>query len=352
MKKPSVLFYHVLIFVIAQLTWFSLLGLWIYWYVTNYLLLMKVGDKLAPQITSGTTNIAALVSGIVLLVVLSLSMSAIFIYLNRQLNVTRQYDNFIANVTHELKSPLSSIQLYLETMKKREINRDKQNEFLGLMLKDVKRLNHLISSILYLSSLEQRKLTRKVTHDYHIYDADLVIRGVINEALQELNFPEKNLQIEGKVECQCVIDRNWLKIVFNNLIDNAVKYSPHPARIAIRLKPGISHFYIEFSDKGIGISQKDLKKIFHKFQRIDNVESPNVKGTGLGLYWVKEIIEYHGGKITVSSPGKDKGTTFHITLPIYRESKKMYINRLLRLSKKSESKTATEDAGKQQDSTG
>ena len=343
MKKPSVLLYHVLIFVIAQLTWFSLLGLWIYWYVTNYLLLMKVGDKLAPQFTSETTNIAALVSGLVLLVVLSLSMSAIFIYLNRQLNVTRQYDNFIANVTHELKSPLSSIQLYLETMQKREINRKKQKEFMGLMLKDTKRLNHLISSILYLSSLEQRKLTRKVSHDYHIYHADEVIREVIAEALEELNFPGQNIEIDGKLNCQCVIDRNWLKIVFNNLIDNSVKYSLGPTQIKIRLKQGTSHFFIEFIDNGIGITQKDQKKIFNKFQRIYSNESPNVKGTGLGLYWVREIIQYHGGKITVSSAGKNKGTTFKIALPIYRESKKMYINRLLRLSKKTDYEMTAEN---------
>jgi len=92
MKKPGAIFYHIIIFVVAQLTWFSLLGLWIYWYINNYLFLNKVGDKLSPQIISGSTNIFALVSGLVLLVMLSLSMSLIFIYLNRQMNITRLYD--------------------------------------------------------------------------------------------------------------------------------------------------------------------------------------------------------------------------------------------------------------------
>ncbi|OGB65319.1 MAG: hypothetical protein A2Y94_01445 [Caldithrix sp. RBG_13_44_9] len=334
LKKPSTVFYHVLIFIIAQLIWFSLLSLWIYWYVTNYLLLLKVEDKLAPQMISGTTNIVALISGLVLLILLSLSMSIIFIYLNRQLNVTRLYDNFIANVTHELKSPLSSIQLYLETMQKREVSSDKKQEFLGLMLKDTDRLNQLINSILYLSSLEQRKLTRKVSHDYHIFDTDTIIREVIQESVQEFNFPAKNVAIEGNASCQCVIDRNWLKIVFNNLIDNAIKYSPKLPQIKIQLNPGKRYFHIEFSDYGIGISQKDQKKIFNKFHRIYNPESPNVKGTGLGLYWVREIVEYHGGKISVSSAGKNLGSTFKITLPIYQESKKRYMNRLLRLSRK------------------
>lgn len=334
LKKPSTVFYHVLIFIIAQLIWFSLLSLWIYWYTTNYLLLLKVEDKLAPQMISGTTNIAALISGLVLLILLSLSMSIIFIYLNRQLNITRLYDNFIANVTHELKSPLSSIQLYLETMQKREVPSDKKQEFLGLMLKDIDRLNQLINSILYLSSLEQRKLTRKVSHNYHIFDTDTIIREVVQESLQEFNFPAKNVAIEGNASCQCVIDRNWFKIVFNNLIDNAIKYSPQLPQIKIQLNPGKRFFYIEFNDDGIGISQKDQKKIFNKFHRIYNPESPNVKGTGLGLYWVREIVEYHGGKISVSSAGKNLGSTFKISLPIYQESKKRYMNRLLRLSRK------------------
>ncbi|HDL18786.1 MAG TPA: HAMP domain-containing histidine kinase [Bacteroidetes bacterium] len=334
MKKSNDLILHIFIFVTAQLAWFLLLGLWIYWYVTNYILLNKVGGKISPQIITGTTNIIALVSGIVLLVMLSISMSLIFVYLNRQLNLTRLYDNFIANVSHELKSPLSSIQLYLETMHKMPVPRDKQHEFLNLMLKDVKRLNHLINSILYLSSLEQKKMVKQVTYDYYVYNADSIIRQVIGEALSEFKFPGKSVSIEGHVDCQCVIDRNWLKIVIKNLIDNAVKYSPNKAQIDIRLSTGTKKFYIEFSDQGVGIAPRNQKKIFSKFERIYNPASPNVKGTGLGLYWVKQIVAYHGGKISVESAGLNRGTTFKIALPIYEVSKKRYINRLLRLSKK------------------
>lgn len=339
MRKPSTLFYHIFIFVIAQVTWFSLLGLWIYWYVTNYLLLLKVEDKLTPQIISGTTNIIALISGLILLILLSLSMSVIFIYLNRQLNVTKLYDNFISNVTHELKSPLSSIQLHLETIKKREVPEEKKQEFLFLMLKDIDRLNRLINSILYLSSLEQNKLSKKVSHDYHIYDADTIIREIIEESFQEFNFPLDNVEIVGSLSGQCVIDRNWLKIVFNNLIDNAIKYSTQLPRLKIELTPGQRYFQINFSDNGIGISAKDQKKIFNKFHRIYNPESPNVKGTGLGLYWAKEIVKYHGGKIVVHSAGKNLGTTFKISLPVYRESKKRYIKRLLRITHKYQKQT-------------
>ena len=337
MKKPGSIFYHIIVFVVAQIIWFSLFGLWIYWYVNNYFLFNAVGDKLSPQTISGSTNIFALVSGLVLLVMLSISMSLIFIYLNRQMSINRLYDNFISNVTHELKSPLSSLQLYLETMRKRDISLDKQNEFYVLMLKDIKRLGRLINSILYMSSFETAKVAKKVSHDYHVYNADSVIRNVLNEILKEFDFSIKTVEIKGYLHCKCVVDINWLEIVFRNLINNAVKYSPRPPEINIRFSLGTKYFYIEFSDKGIGIAPRDQKKIFNKFQRIDNPISPNVKGTGLGLYWVKDIVEYHGGKISVYSEGVNTGSTFKIALPIYKTSKIRYINRLLRLSKDNKS---------------
>ncbi|MBN2424060.1 MAG: HAMP domain-containing histidine kinase [Calditrichaceae bacterium] len=334
MKKSDSLFFPIVVFILAHLAWFSLLGLWIYWYVTNYLLLSEVEGHISSQALSGTMNVAILVGGIVLMVSLSVSLSFIFLYYTRQRNMTKLYDNFIANITHELKSPLSSIQLHMETIGKRKIPAEKQSAFYQLILNDIGRLNRLINSILYLSSLEQKKLLKKIKHDYHIYAAYSVIKSVVTEAAGELNLPETKIEFRGNPDCQCVIDRDWLKIVFNNLIDNSIKYSVKPLKISIILCPGLKCFSIEFSDNGIGIKPKDQKIIFQKFQRIYNAESPNVKGTGLGLYWVREIIEYHGGKISVKSPGIGQGTTFIISLPVYMASKKRYIERLLQLSKK------------------
>jgi signal transduction histidine kinase len=341
MKKLSPLFYNILVFTLAQLAWFFLLGLWIYWYVSNYILFNKAANALTPLISSGSKNVFALVSGLILLVVISVGMSLIFIYLNKQLNLTKMYDNFIANVSHELKSPLSSIQLYLETMKTREVPASKQKEFFSLMIEDVERLNNLINSILYISGTEQRKTAYKYPHDYHVYDAESIIRELIDEAAAQFKIPEDNLKIEGNAPCKCVIDRNWLKIVFDNLFDNAIKYSEDAGYLKIYMYHTPKFIVIEFSDRGIGISAKDQKKIFNKFERIYNQNSPNVKGTGLGLYWVKEIIKYHGGKVSVFSAGTDRGSTFKIELPIYQTSKKKYINTLLKITKKSEKLSET-----------
>ena len=340
MKKRSPVFYHIFIFVLAQVAWFSLLGLWIYWYVTNYILLTKVGQEISARMVSGSTNVFALISGLFLLVVVSVGMSLIFIYLNKQLHLTKMYDNFIANVTHELKSPLSSIQLYLETMGARDVPQNKQREFFRLMLKDVDRLNNLINSILYMSGFEQKKTALKYPHNYHIYNANSILREIIDEAAEQQKIPPQSIRIEGSLSCRCVIDRNWFRIVFDNLFDNARKYSVNPVQINVFLSCTPKQINIEVQDFGMGIAPRDQKKVFHKFQRIDTAESPNVKGTGLGLYWVKEIINYHGGKITVSSKGKGHGSTFKIELPVYKVSKKRHIRNLLKHSiNKTDTKT-------------
>lgn len=334
LKRPSPTFYHILIFIISQFTWFLLVGLWIFWYVSNYLILDKMGEKLDLETLPEDINLFALVGGLILLVLLSGGMSWIFVYLNRQLNITRLYDNFISNVTHELKSPLSSIQLYIDTMLKREVSRKKQQEFFSIMQQDTDRLDNLINSILYLSSLENQKLTKAVHRDYNVFDSDSLISNIVSELQKEFKLNGDIITLEGIVQCECVVDRDWLKIVLGNLIDNALKYCIMKPKIHVKLNKDHKYFNINITDNGVGVKHSDLKKIFNKFQRIYNAESPNVKGTGLGLYWVKEIIKHHGGKIKITSDGINKGSTFKIALPIYKTAKRFYINRLLKHSRK------------------
>jgi len=334
LKRPGPTFYHILIFIVSQLVWFLLLGLWIYWYVSNYLLLDKMGQEFDLESLPGDVNVIALVGGLILLVLLSVGMSLIFAYLNKQLNIARLYDNFIANVTHELKSPLSSIQMYVETMRKRDVPQENRNEFLEMMQQDTERLGRLINSILYLSSLENPKMAKTVHRDYDIFHADSLTRDIILELQTEFKLDKDTVTITGNAICDCVVDRDWLKIVLSNLLDNALKYSVEIPNIVISLSKDSNYFNISVIDNGVGIQARDQKSVFNKFQRIHNPESPNVKGTGLGLYWVKQIITRHGGKISIDSKGINHGTTFKIALPIYKTSKQRYINRLLKGSLK------------------
>jgi signal transduction histidine kinase len=145
MKKQNSFVTYIVLFSLAQLAWFSLLGLWIYWYVSNYILLSEAGNRLSTRI---------------------------FIYLTRQLNLTRMYDTFIANITHELKSPLSSIQLHLETLNDKQVPLPHQKQFVGLMLKDADRLHALINSILDIAALEQKKLA----YNFQVGKSDEVLQ--------------------------------------------------------------------------------------------------------------------------------------------------------------------------------
>jgi len=320
----------VVVFVFAQLAWLSLLGIWIYWYVSNYIIFKEVDNRISPHIVPKTWNIVALVLGIVLLVAILVGMYLIFIYLNRQRHVTKMYDNFIANISHELKSPLASIQLYLETMKRRTISKAREKEFVDLMLQDTDRLKSLINSILDISAFEQKK----IAHTFVIYNADSVFQEIISESLGQFKVSSNDFSLEGNTPSKCVIDKNAMKIVINNLIDNAVKYSVNGLDLKFKISNNKKYVVVKMSDSGIGIPRKQMKKVFRKFHRVYDKKIPNVRGTGLGLYWVREIIKYHGGKVNVKSDGWNKGTTFTIELPIYGVSKKGFHKKILKRTQK------------------
>ncbi|NCS88809.1 MAG: two-component sensor histidine kinase [Ignavibacteria bacterium CG2_30_36_16] len=326
MKRPNTLFVHILIFVITQLLWLCLLGLWIYWYVSNYIIFEKVGDQLSPQISYDGRNVFALVGGIVLLVVISFSLSLIFRQLNVQLKMTRMYDNFIATITHELKSPLSSIQLYLETLSTRNVQQEKREEFYKLMMKDANRLKKLMDSILEIAALEQKRLD----HNYTVCASDKTLRQIIHASEEHLNLSPKSYSIKGTLSSLILMDKTAMGIVIDNLFDNAIKYTYGPVNVNITFKQLRKKVLIEFQDTGIGVPLNEQKKIFNKFYRVADKNSPTVKGTGLGLYWVKEIIKSHKGKISVTSEGINKGSTFKIELPVYHPSTGRFLTKLFK----------------------
>jgi two-component system, OmpR family, phosphate regulon sensor histidine kinase PhoR len=326
MRGKHSLFYHILIFILAQLVWLSLLGIWIYWYVSNYIVFEKVGEEVSPQLIYDVQNALPFVLGLILLIGLSLITSLIFRHLNVQLRLTKLYDNFIGNVTHELKSPLSSIQLYLETLKQRDVPLEKRKEFIDMMMKDADRLQSLINSILEISAQEKKRLFQ----DYQVYQADLFVKELIEESFLKFRVGKESYRITGEAPCQIVAGKDAMKVVFDNLVDNAVKYSVQKVQIIVSLSCNSKKITILFTDFGIGIAAKEHKKIFGKFYRIYNKEIPNVKGTGLGLYRVKEIIRAHSGKITVASEGDDKGASFKIELPAYSELSKRKLKKLLK----------------------
>ncbi|MBN1543308.1 HAMP domain-containing histidine kinase [candidate division KSB1 bacterium] len=325
MNRSSSAVRPVVIFILALTAWFSLVGLWIYAYISNHLFFSRVSEWVSPRTLDKPSGLVTFIGGMVLLVAVSIALLLIFRNYYLQLTLNRLYDTFIAAVTHELKSPLTSIQLYLETLQERQVSSEKQKEFYELMLQDTRRLKRLINSILDIAALEQKK----IAYDFQLHDADELIARLIRESRHQFKVPDSAVRLSGRLECQLVADANALMMVFNNLMENAIKYSPEPPRIDILLSRSARFALIKFSDQGIGLAQKKQKKVFEKFYRLHDPNSPTIKGTGLGLYWVKEIIRVHGGRVGVYSAGKGRGTTFAIEMPIYPEGNKRALDRLL-----------------------
>ena len=310
--------YNLIIFVLAQVVWLAVLLLWIYWYVKNNIIFEKVGETISPQIVYDAPSVFPFVGGIILLAGLSFSLVLIFRHLNIQMRLTALYDNFIANVTHELKSPLSSIQLYLETLNSRNVPEEKRQEFYSLMMRDAERLKNLINSILEIALMDKKKLMG----DFEVYKTDETIKKIILESAEQFKLKEAHIKFSGEAGCDILINRSSIKTVYDNLVDNSIKYCVNELEIKVNFKRSAKKVEIEFADNGIGIPHEEIKKIFQRFHRIYDKDIPNVKGTGLGLYVVKEIIKNHKGKISAYSDGKGKGANFKIELPIYVEKKK------------------------------
>lgn len=276
------------------------------------MIFIEVGERISPQFVLETKTIAILVGGILLLISIAVSLALIFGRLNQQLKVNKMYDSFIASVTHELKSPLASIQLYLETLSVREVPKERRNDFITLMLRDSQRLNALISSILEIAGIEEKKNI----YSPQLFDADVLFGELIAESTEQFNLTSDAVRLSGTAGCACRVDRRSMKVVLNNLFDNAIKYTDGEPEIAVKISRESNRLIIRVSDKGIGILEKDQRDVFKKFRRILAINSPSVKGTGLGLYWAREIIRHHHGKIGVFSAGQNHGTTFTIELPV------------------------------------
>jgi signal transduction histidine kinase len=302
----------IVVFILVQIAWFCLLGLWIYWYVANYITFTEISERVLPQIELNTQNIAALTGGLILLVGMSVGIVLLFERLRRQVRVTRMYDSFIANVTHELKSPLASITLHLETLRTRDLPQEQRDAFLDLMLRDAERFDRLVSSILEITGLEERRSVM----DMQPYRAGELLRRSAGDAARQFGIDDDRFLIEGDADCTVLADERSVKIAVDNLIDNALKYSPNGSTIRVSIGCNARFASFAVTDEGVGIAPRDQKLVFRKFFRLGDPNSPNVKGTGLGLYWVREIIRHHKGRVGVESAGRGKGSTFRFELPV------------------------------------
>lgn len=310
MKWLKRLFHPLIAFIGIQLVWGVLVLFWISWFLDSNREFRDLALRYRPELVHKGLDWPALLGGIILLLVVLAGVYVLFLYWKRQYDLYRQQKNIISQVTHELKSPLASIQLHLETMRLRPLPPEKTTQFLDTMLADVDRLNNLISNLLMAAKLEHRR--RSIQRKPIDFSAFLV--AYLER--KEKKLPEGSsvsLDIDKNIVVSC--NPEEMEMALRNLFENAILYSPGSPEIIINLRKEGKRCLLAFQDKGKGIDSKNLKKVFRMFYRVRS-HGENIRGTGLGLYIVKSVITAHGGKITVTSEGSDKGSTFHISLPL------------------------------------
>jgi signal transduction histidine kinase len=309
MKLLRKIFHPVMALIAIQLVWITLVVFWIYWFVGKHREFRALAEKYRPELLGRGFNWPVMVEGLLLLVVILVGVYVIFVYWNRQSNLyAKQRDN-IAQVTHELKSPLASIQLHLETIRLRRPSGDKLDDFVGTMLADTDRLHYLINNLLMAARLEQRRkpAERRLT-DISTMLAEYVER-------ERANLPQGgSITLEAEPALKLLVDPEEMGMVLRNLFENAVLYSPGSPEIAVRLSRAGNSVRLTIQDKGRGLDRNELKHVFEMFYR-GHPTGENVRGTGLGLHIVYTIIRSYGGRVSVESAGPGQGCTFIITLP-------------------------------------
>ena len=286
--------------------------IWIYWYIRNVQNLRGIAQRFSTVLTEPDFSWVILAEGCFLMLLILAGVYMIFVYWNKQSRLNELHSNFVSSVSHELKSPLASLQLYLETIKYRDVSREETRDFVEMMLSDTERLSGLIDNILESSRTEFKNVP--------LHFERVNIGEFLEEILARYTrlFEERRCEAKFEMEeCPILnIDKRAMRMVFNNLISNALRYSPIGSPITIKIHNERKSCHIDVIDRGFGLDRKDCKKIFKKFYRVRKKETQEIAGAGIGLFISQEIVKGHNGKISVRSDGAGMGSTFRITLPL------------------------------------
>jgi two-component system, OmpR family, sensor histidine kinase SenX3 len=257
-------------------------------------------------------QIALLVLGAILFALIITGLILNTIFLVREIRRNEQHDAFINAVTHELKTPIASLKLYLETLKKHETNEEQRQQFYDLMLNDTNRLHRMVEQVLFAGRTRDKRRRLAVSK----VKLARLLESSAEEVRHRYNLNENALVLPPNSDYRVRGDELELQVAFTNLLDNAVKYSKDEVRIEVDVKNhDDKRVEIRIKDEGVGISQGELKRIFRSFYRSPSRIIRKIKGTGLGLSIVQSIIKKHGGRIFAESAGEGKGSTFIIRLP-------------------------------------
>lgn len=304
------LFHPLITFISIQILWIFVLVLWIYWFLGRHRQLKDMATRYQLEWLPDTTDWLILAEGILLLVAILIGVYVIFIYWRRQTSLNQAQRRFISQVTHELKSPLASLQLHLETIQMRPPAPQQLEYFVDLMQKDCDRLGNMINNLLTASRIEHKGAGIELQQG----NLSLMIENYLHH--KQSSLPD-NTRLDWQIEPDLLVrfDPEALETVLRNLLENAILYSDEAPQIRVDVRRNASMAHIIFSDNGRGIPHKYRKKIFNMFYRIRQ-PGKTTRGSGLGLFIVRNIIRLHGGRIWLDTSTDKKGCTFHLLLPL------------------------------------
>lgn len=310
MRQLRRFFNPVFALIAIQLVWVLMVILWVSWFVARNRQWKELAARYSPELLAKGEGWSDLVQGLLLLAVILAGVYALFIFWRRQSRLYQQQREFITQVTHELKSPLASIKLHLETIRLRRLPPERLDSFVDTMLDDTRRLHSQIDNLLLAARIEQRRRPA----EQRVIDLAAFIERYLDDNQERLP-PGTRLEARLEPELKAAVEPDELATVLRNLLENAVLYSPGVPEMELALKRNGKWAELSLKDQGRGLEQSQLRKIFNRFYR---VEQPNerVRGTGLGLYIVQSVIRDCGGTVQAASDGPGTGCTITLQLPL------------------------------------
>jgi hypothetical protein len=300
----------VFAFIGIQLVWLLVVIFWIYWFMGKHRQLRALAEKYSPELAQRGADWIILVEGLLLLAAILAGVYVIFLYWRRQAALYRAQRDFIAQVTHELKSPLASLQLHLETIRRRRPDPQTLETFFDTMLADTGRLDTLINNLLAAQRLEQKGVRLSLRP----VDLSEFVTGYFRP--RQFSLPQAGkMELDIEPGLRARIDAEALETVLRNLLENALLYAAGPPVITIGLRREGRQAHLAFADQGRGLDKEEREKVFGMFYRVRH-GGQAIRGSGLGLFIVRQIVRRHKGKVWVESEGRGRGATFHILLPL------------------------------------
>ena len=277
------------------------------------LLVLAAVSLVVIWILFDASNLLPLVIGIVLFALIIAGIIIFNVFLVLEIRRNEDHDTFINAVTHELKTPIASIKLYLETLQSRQVTEAQRRQFYDIMLADADRLHHTVDQVLKAGVAREKpsSLARGPV------DIGTLARECVELAVLRHHLTPECIRYDASSSSHLLVigDAEELRTMLTNVLNNAVKYSNQDVQVTVSVAaPSPRTVWVRVQDRGVGIPKKQLKRIFRRFYRVQ-MPRQQVKGTGLGLYIVRSIARTHGGRVFAQSEGEGRGATFTIELP-------------------------------------